>query len=120
MDDMIDNQFLNGNDARAILNIVFKWIEEAPLEADPEDLRFKLEASGYEKPGGEITEFVKKEVPGSEEIQKMGDEILADAMKVERSRMIDVGREMTRQLKQHGLQMTVVDGWPILTNIEEQ
>lgn len=50
IDGQMGNQPLNGNDARSILGIVFAWIESAPLEADPEDLRAKLLEYGYGKP----------------------------------------------------------------------
>lgn len=75
-----------------------------------------LQSPDYAK----TTRFVKKEVPGSEEIQKMGDEILTKATKASRmSEQIRVGREIAQQLKQHGLQMTMIDGHPVVTKIEE-
>lgn len=47
------NHPLNGNDAVAILNIVFGWIEESPDEYPcyaSEELQARLENAGYGKP----------------------------------------------------------------------
>lgn len=93
--------------------------------------------------------YVKKEVPGSEEIQKMGDELLAKAADskrwqnwaekskadlellkavkqrgltledLSRSNTIDIGAELNAQLKEYGLKLTFLDGHPVLTKIEE-
>jgi hypothetical protein len=46
------SQPLNGNDARAVLGIVWKWIEGANdgLGSDVGDLMHELEAAGYGPP----------------------------------------------------------------------
>lgn len=46
------SQPLNGNDARAVLGIVWKWIEDANdgLGSDVGDLMHELEQAGYGPP----------------------------------------------------------------------
>jgi len=44
---------LNRNDAKAILSMVFNWIEESPDEYPcdaAQELRSRLESAGYRKP----------------------------------------------------------------------
>ncbi|WP_018385285.1 helix-turn-helix transcriptional regulator [Wenjunlia vitaminophila] len=52
IDGQVGSQPLNGNDARAILRIVWQWIEDANdgLGSDVGDLQHGLESAGYGPP----------------------------------------------------------------------